>query len=65
MRILESLIMGLLLAAFIIVTIAAVACTFEGYPNKDVAGVGALAGGCILGLAILLHGAMTRRPPKE
>ncbi len=65
MRFLTDVVMGLVLAGLALVTIAAVACTFEGYPNKDVAGVGALGGGCAVAFAVLMHGAMARQPTEE
>ena len=66
MRFLESLAMGALLAAFALVLIASVVLTFVATENDRAGtGVGILAAGCVIALGILLHGAMTRQPPKD
>ncbi|MHC4562357.1 MAG: hypothetical protein ACYS8X_06245 [Planctomycetota bacterium] len=66
MRFLESLVMCFGLAVFSLVLIASVAATFATVGDDGAGtGVGMLAGGCMIALAIILHGAMTRRPPQE
>ncbi len=65
MRFLTDVVMGLVLAGLALVTIAAAICTFEAHPNRDSAGPGALAGGCAVAFAILMHGVMARQPAEE
>ena len=62
MRILEKLVVSVFLGLFVLVTVGSVGATIEA---NDASGLGALAGGCVVGLAILIHGAMTRQPLKE
>jgi hypothetical protein len=65
MKFLSELITSLILVALALGAIAGAACTFEGYPNKDVAGVGALAGGFAIAFAIMFHGMMTTEAQEQ
>ena len=66
MRFLESLVMGVVLAAFALVLIASVVPTFTTTEDdRPGTGIGILAAGCVITLGILLHGAMMRQPPKK
>jgi len=59
MKFLSDLMMSLILVGLAIGTIAGAACTFEKYPNRDVTGPGALAGGFAIAFAIMIHALVT------
>jgi len=48
--------------AFVLVLIISFGESLDQYNDNC---LGALAGGCVVALAILIHGLMTRQPPRE